>query len=228
MDINELINEATALVGDNKELSSILGKIKSTSDAIVTKKDELVEKVSTLSGGIKELGSNFGIEKESAKEILAEISGKKGEFESKISTLSTDKDGFLTKLADLEQKFNDKAKGYDALMGDIENEKRSNQLLKRTDELRGVLAESGIKDKGYQDLAIAKLKEDNGDLLSIDNIAESVKTFADNNQRLVDTSLRSGNGSKIDTSLADKEIKWGMSVEEEAKILEQKIAQNKG
>lgn len=222
MDINELITNAESLAGDNKELSSALGEIKSASEAIVGKKTELVDKVSTLSGGIKELGGAFGIEKDSAKDILGEIVRLKGEYESKISTLSGDKDSVLTKTADLESKITTLSESLSTIQREKEEAEKSIQLNEKKETVKEKLSEAGIKDPSYQRMAIATLKDDHGDLLSIDDIDKVVGEFAKNNLKLVDSDLKSGNGSKIKVSdLTGKKIS-DMSPEEKKEYLKQK------
>ena len=200
MDINELITQASTLAGDNQELSSALERIKSASSDIITKKDELLSKISETNGGIKELGGLFGVNKESVKEILADIANRKSEFETKINSLSGDKDGVVTKYADLEARLNEALNKVNNLTSENETEKKTNLLNKKSDEIKIKLSENGIKDVKAQKLALATLREDHGDLLSITDVEDIVKKFAQDNLKLVEPDLMSGNGSKIKLS----------------------------
>lgn len=222
MDINELITKAESLVGDNQELGSIIGEIKSTTGAIVGKKDELVEKVSTLSGGIKELGGAFGVEKESAKDILGEIVRLKGDYENKINTLSGDKDSVLSKIADLESRVTSSSEIINALKSENEEASKKIQFNEKKESIVSALSEAGIKDPKSQKIAIAALKDDHGDLLSIDDVEKVVSEFAKDNLKLVDSDLKPGNGSKVKLEdLKGKNINE-MTPTEKAEYLKQK------
>lgn len=222
MDINELITKAESSVGDNQELGSVIGEIKSSVGAIVSKKDELVEKISTLSGGIKELGGAFGVEKESAKDILGDIARLKGEYENKINTLSGDKDSVLTKIADLESRVTSSSEIINTLKSENEEATKTIQLNQRKDKIVTALSESGIKDPKSQKIAIATLKDDHGDLLSIDDVEKVVSEFAKDNLKLVDSDLKNGNGSKIALSDLSGKKFHEMTPKEQAEALKQK------
>lgn len=226
MDINELITKAESFVGDNKELGSIIGEIKSATGAIVSKKDELVEKVSTLSGGIKELGGTFGIEKESAKDIIGEIARYKESAENKINTLSGDKDSVLNRLAEFESKLNSSNEIINTLKSENEQATKANLLNEKTNEIRELLASKGIKDPNSQRLALADLKDTHGDLLSINDTENVISEFAKNNLKLVDSDLKSGNGSKVNIGdLKNKKISE-MSKVEQAEYFKAKYGLN--
>lgn len=220
MDIIEQIESAISKAGDNSELSSELSGIKSSAEAIIGKKSELETKFSGLQTEIKGLGVEFGSEKEASKDIFSDIRKFKSDSTTRIDALSTDKDGYASKYADLEIKMNEKMNAMDSLISENTNEKNKNALLGVQDKIKEHLSLVNIKDLNSQKLALAGLKDSHGDLLSIEDIEGVVNKFAENNPRMVDSSLKSGNGGKIDVSaIANKEIKYGMPPEEEAAIL---------
>lgn len=221
MSINDLIDKAVSLSGDNEELSSVLGEIKSSSESIVGKKDELQGKLSGLSGAVKEIGASFGVEKESAKDILADIGRLKGEYDNKINTLSGDKDSVLSKIADLESKVASSAELINTLKSKNEEDAKKLQYNEQKELIVSKLAENGIKDPKSQKIAIAALKDDTGDLLAIENVDNVVSEFAKDNPKLVESSLNSGNGSKVNPTNIQKSV-IKMSKTEQAEYFRQK------
>jgi len=194
MDINELLAQAESKIGDNKELGSVFGEIKSAVGSIVTKKDELLEKHSTLNTAVKELGGHFGVQKESSSDILSGIREAKDTFETKINTLSSSEEGLATKFADLESRFNEQSKAFTAMSDETKIAKQEKLLSDKKVTLGEHLAKANIKSADAQKAAIALLKDEHGDLLSIENgkEAEIVKKFAENNPRLVDSKINPG------------------------------------
>jgi hypothetical protein len=223
MDINVLIAKAKELAGDNKELSSALGEIESTTKSIIDKKAEVEADFSSLKGNIRETGKLFGVEDDKApiKDVLEKFTGFKSEADIKLEALSGTENTLKSQLADLQIANKTLSEGFNDFKTQLEGKEKENTLLSRTTELEKALRANKIVDDNSVRLAMADIKvSNNNDILGIEDVNTFAKEYAENNKYLTASSLNGGENSHLDPGSGNTgEYRYDMSVQEKAEFI---------
>jgi hypothetical protein len=226
MDFNALKEK----YGDNEGLMSDLSQIESAYTTLEANKQNAVDEVKKFKGFKHAVAETIGLDREiSIDDLQGTLQGRLSEFQQKIDSFKNNASSKEIENASLMEQINSLTNSVKEIKGNWEKEQATTKLLKLTQDFTKALNEFDIVDPNAVDIA---LKANLNNAQSASDLKELAKSIAEANPFLTKSVHKGGAGSKPPkddiTALAEKEIKYGMPSEEEARILKARRELKKG
>jgi len=213
----------------NEDFTSALTEIESSYTALSGKKETAVENEIKLRGGKQEIAKALGLDENiPLTELVTKVSETLTGYKTKIDSFETSASGKDLENASFKEQLSALTGKLDDITGKLSASEATNTLNDLKGKAREALAVERITDQNSQDLVLnANLSQ----LNSISDWAEFAKKTAEQYPNLTNSvhkpgAATEGASEEAAMALAQKEIKYGMPIEEEMAILQAKREQN--
>jgi len=221
----KIFEKMEGLAGDNKELTSLIAQAKTDAENVVILKDKAVSAEQKFRTHKQNINKLFDVEADKS------LDDSLNDITTKVSELNTSLDGFKqgassseNDLAEMRTTLKTALDEVSTIKNQLTEEKTASTRATKESTFREQLNANGITDPSAQNLAINSSMTK---LMETDDIESFAKTFAEDNKILTQSGHVPGSGGTGGSagSPANNEIKYGMSVAEEAAILDAQIAE---